>query len=169
MKLLFRLIWLLLTQSRRSRLHILESADTKLRVFPNDLDIFMHVNNGVYLTYADLGRTDLMLRSGTFHKLRKRGWYPVLAAETIQFKQSLTLGQCFSINTRVAGWDDRSLYIEQVFTHGDTLVAHAFIEARFLVKAGGKVNLPELLDFLNIDLVSPTIPEPIQRWITARR
>ncbi len=159
----------MLTQSRHSRLHILDSADTTLRVFPNDLDIFMHVNNGVYLTYADLGRTDLMLRSGIFHKIRKRGWYPVVAAVTIQFKQSLTLGQRFSINTRVAGWDDRALYIEQVFTHGDTLVAHAIVEARFLAKAGGKVSLAELLDYLEMDHVSPVMPQSVQRWIAARR
>lgn len=169
MKLLLRLIWLLLTQSRRSRLDIMDSADTTLRVFPNDLDIFLHVNNGVYLTYADLGRMDLMLRSGTFHQIRKRGWYPVIAAETIQFKKSLTLGQRFSINTRVAGWDDRALYIEQVFTHGDSLVAHAFIEARFLAKNGARVELGEMLDFLGIDRVSPTIPDSFQRWIAARR
>ncbi len=169
MKLIFRLIWLLLTHSRRGRIDIMDSADTPFRVFPNDLDIFMHVNNGVYLTYADLGRTDLMLRSGTFHKIRKRGWYPVIAAETIQFKKSLTLGQRFSINTRIAGWDDRALYIEQVFTHGDTLVAHAIVEARFLAKAGGKVSLAELLDFLEMDHESPVMPQPIQRWIASRR
>jgi acyl-CoA thioesterase FadM len=42
-------------------------AETTVRVYPNDLDIFLHVNNDVYLTYADLGRTDLMLRSNIFN------------------------------------------------------------------------------------------------------
>lgn len=169
MKLIFRLIWLLLTFSRRGRIDILDSADTPMRVFPNDLDIFWHVNNGVYLTYADLGRTDLMLRSGVFNRIRHRGWYPVVAAQTIQFKKSLTLGQRFSINTRLAGWDDRTLYIEQIFTHHNTLVAQAINEIRFLAKSGGKISPQELLDYLELDIVSPTLPDSVQRWIAARR
>lgn len=72
MKLFLRLVWLILTQRWRSRCNILEPVDTRLRVYPNDLDVLLHVNNGVYLTYADLGRTDLMLRSGTLKKNSKK-------------------------------------------------------------------------------------------------
>ncbi|ASJ71451.1 acyl-CoA thioesterase [Granulosicoccus antarcticus] len=169
MKLFFRLIWILLTQSRRSRVGIMDSVSTPLRVLPNDLDIFMHVNNGVYLTYADLGRTDLMLRSGIFQMVRERGWYPVVAVANIQFRKSLTLGQRFFIHTQVVGWDERALYLEQTFTHGDTRVAVIYIEGRFLAKAGGKVTIQELLDCLGLDQPSPSLPEPIQRWIAARR
>ena len=63
MKLYLRLLLLLLTQKFRDRCTLTGPATTTLRVYPNDLDIFGHVNNGVYLTYADLGRTDLMLLS----------------------------------------------------------------------------------------------------------
>ena len=35
-----------------------------LRVCPGDLDTSLHMNNGRYWTLMDLGRTDLMLRSG---------------------------------------------------------------------------------------------------------
>ena len=169
MKLFLRLIWLILTQSRRPRLDIMGTSETPLRVFPNDLDIFMHVNNGVYLTYADLGRTDLMLRSGTFKRVRERGWYPVAAEASIRYRKSLTLGQRFIIRTRIAGWDDRAIYLEQDFMHGDTLVAQAFIDARFLVKGGGKVSVSELLEYLNIDPQPPEMPVAMQRWIEGKR
>ncbi len=86
-----------------------------MRVWPNDLDIFLHVNNGVYLTMMDLGRTDMMLRSGIFQPIRKKGWYPVVAAETIRFQRSLKLFQKFSITTEVVGWDEKSIYMQQVF------------------------------------------------------
>ncbi len=169
MKLFLRLFWLILTQSRRPRLGVMDTSETPLRVLPNDLDIFMHVNNGVYLTYADLGRTDLMLRSGTFQRMRQRRWYPVAAEATIRFRKSLTLGQRFIIHTRIAGWDDRSIYIEQNFMHGDTLVAQAFIDARFLVRGGGKVSVAELLDYLELDPQSPEMPVAMQRWISAKQ
>jgi YbgC/YbaW family acyl-CoA thioester hydrolase len=169
MKLFFRLFWLIVTQAHRSRVDVMDSVETRLRVLPNDLDIFLHVNNGVYLTYADLGRTDLMLRSNTFHLLRQRGWYPVVAAQTIQFKKSLTLWQSFSIATRIVGWDDRAIYMEQIFKRGNTMVARALIDARFLAKAGGRVSTEELQNFLNLDKQSPELPHHVQQWIASNR
>lgn len=167
MKLFLRLIWLILRQSSRSRSDVLGPVDTRLRVYPNDLDIFMHVNNGVYLTYADLGRTDLMLRSNSFKKIRNKGWYPVVAAESCQFKQSLTLGQKFTITTRIVGWSDRAIYIEQLFSRANKHIATAWIDARFLVKGGGKVSTNELMALLNIERESPALPENMERWVNS--
>lgn len=169
MKLFFRLIWLLLTQRFRPRCNIMGPVDTTIRVYPNDLDIFMHVNNGVYLTYADLGRTDLLLRSNTIGKLRKKGWYPVMAGASIEFRQSLKLGQRFNIRTRVLGWDDKSVYMEQLYTRKNNVVARAMIDARFLSLRGDRVNNDELLRLLGIDDASPELPEALQMWIVARR
>jgi len=135
-----------------------------MRVYPNDLDIFMHVNNGVYLTYADLGRTDLMLRSNVFNKIRHQGWYPVVAAETIQFKKSLKLGQTFTISTRVLGWDQKSIYLEQRFSRGTDWIATAIIDARFLSKKGGKVSPEQVYKLVGFTQPTPELPEYIHRW-----
>ena len=78
MKLYLRLFWLVITQSWRERCTMIGPCDTHMRVWPTDLDVFMHVNNGVYLTLMDLGRTDMMLRSGMFGPIRQQGWYPVV-------------------------------------------------------------------------------------------
>ena len=164
MKYLFRLLWLVLTQSRRSRCELTGSCVTHFRVLPNDLDVLMHVNNGVYLTIADLGRADLLLRSGTYHRIRKNGWYAVVAAETIRFKKSLKLWQRFSITTRVIAWTEKSFFLEQTFNVGDVLVARAVIDVRFLSHRGGIVTSGELLEHLNIDAESPTVPDWIQNW-----
>lgn len=140
---------------------------TRLRVYPNDLDIFMHVNNGVYFTYADLGRIDLLLRADAFHLIRKRGWYPVIANETMQFKRSLLLGQRFSISTRLLGWSDTAIYIEQVFTRGDQLIAKGLIDCRFLKRTGGRVKHEEMRELLGIDEPSPEFPEHLVSWISS--
>lgn len=169
MKLYFRLIWLILTQSRRARCSLLGPVDTEFRVLPNDLDALFHVNNGVYLTLMDLGRTDLLLRSGVFSKLRKKGWYPVLASETIRFKRSLKLWQRFTIRTRVVGWDERSVYLEQQFISKGSLVAKAVVDARFLAKKGGAVTPEALLQFLEIDTASPTLEPWVATWIGSIR
>lgn len=148
---------------------MLGPVDSKFRVLPNDLDALLHMNNGVYLTIMDLARTDLLLRSDAFHPLRKQGWYPVLAAETIRFKRSLKLWQRFTIRTRVLGWDEHSIYLEQQFISKNELVAKAVVDARFLSTKGGKVTPAELLAFLNIEQSSPDLPEWVATWIEANR
>ncbi len=169
MKMLIRLFWLIVTQSRRSRCDIIGPIETSLRVYPNDLDIFMHVNNGVYLTYADLGRTDLMLRSNIFNLIRRKGWYPVVAAETITFKKSLKLGQKFTMSTRILGWDDRAIYMEQIFSQSDKFIAKAIIDARFLSRAGGKVSTAELYELVGMSGESPPLPESLKLWIRSNQ
>ena len=65
MNLWLRLIWLFLTTPFRPRLAIPTDVSVLgLRVLPNDLDLSLHMNNGRYLTVMDLGRLDLILRSG---------------------------------------------------------------------------------------------------------
>ena len=144
-------------------------ATTTLRVFPNDLDIFFHVNNGVYLTYADLGRTDLMLRSGTFSKIRKQGWYPVAAGASIEFRRSLKLGQKFTITTRILGWSEKAMYLEQVFESGGRHVGHVIIDARFLSVKGDRVSCKELLELLELNMESPALPPSVTHWVTSRQ
>lgn len=169
MKYYFRLLWLFLTQSRRSRCTMMGPVDTHLRVLPNDLDALLHVNNGVYLTLMDLGRVDLLLRSNAYHAIRKKGWYPVAAAETIRFKLSLKLFQKFTIRTSVIGWDERSVYLEQQFISKGVLVAKAVVDARFLMKKGGSVSPAELLAFLGIDQSAPELPEWVATWVQSNR
>jgi acyl-CoA thioesterase FadM len=57
------------------------------RVWPTDLDIFNHMNNGKFLSLMDVSRFDVMLRSGSWKKFRKLNWYPVVVAETITFRK----------------------------------------------------------------------------------
>jgi len=165
MKLYFRLLYLILLSRFRSSCGIFGPCDTVMHVWPNDLDIFFHVNNGVYLTLMDLGRTDMMLRSAVFGPVRAQGWYPVVAAETIRFQRSLKLFQRFTIRTEVVGWDDKSIYIQQTFTSKNQQVAVAAVNARFLSRKGGKVTPAELFDLLGEpQRESPELPAWIETW-----
>lgn len=131
------------------------STKLHLRVWPTDLDPLMHMNNGVYLSLMDLGRIDLMLKAGAFHKIRKAGIYPVIASEAIRFRKSLTVFQSFTIHTRIATWDDRYYYLFQHFMVGDSIYASALVKGRFLNKSGGKVSPQELNSLMNIHEAPP--------------
>jgi hypothetical protein len=49
MHLLLRTLLLLFTSARRQPLTVWDNASLPLRVLPTDIDIAMHVNNGMYL------------------------------------------------------------------------------------------------------------------------
>ncbi len=72
MNLIFRLLGLLLTTRWRGRLGPLEESVLKLRVWPVDLDVNLHMNNGRYLSVMDLNRVDVILRTGLLLPLLRR-------------------------------------------------------------------------------------------------
>jgi acyl-CoA thioesterase FadM len=113
MSLLFRLLLLIFTSRRRSRLNVLDTCITPFRVWLNDLDVLLHMNNGRYLTILDLARVDLMMRSGLWRQLNAQRWYPVVTLETIRFHRSLELGNRYDVRSRVIGWDEKHIFIEQ--------------------------------------------------------
>lgn len=148
---LFRFAWLLLTYWLRAPITDTGVASiVTMRVWPTDLDPLMHMNNGVYLSLLDLGRIDLMLRSGAFHKIRRQGIYPVVASEVIRYRKSLTPLQKFEIHTRIAAWDDRYFYPRQNFVVKGEVYAAALIKGRFLKRGGGKIAPVDLLPYMNV-------------------
>ncbi|MGA1836646.1 acyl-CoA thioesterase [Herbiconiux sp. 11R-BC] len=128
----------------RSPLGVWDVSSTPFRVLPTDLDVLRHMNNGVYLSVLDIARLDLMQRSGMWPKLQERGWYPVVVAESISFRRSLELWQRFTVETRVLGFDEKAIYVEQRFVRGGEVCARAYIRARFLKRGGGVVTVDEL-------------------------
>ena len=76
MHLLLRTLLVLFRSRRRPKLDFFDSSTLPMRVLPTDIDIAMHVNNGMYFSLMDLGRFDLMIRSGFWATMRRRGWNP---------------------------------------------------------------------------------------------
>lgn len=164
MNLFLRLLLLLLTSRFRPRCGLLGPTRKRFIVWPPDLDVLLHVNNGVYLSMLDVARVDLMLRSGAAAALRRHGFYPVVAAETIRFRRSLQLFQVFEIETAIIGWDEKAFIIEHRFWRGEELVADAVIRARFLRRKGGTVSSRELLEAVGQPTGSPPLPAWIDAW-----
>jgi len=167
MNLLLRLILTLLLSPRRSRLRVLDTCVTPFRVWPNDLDVLRHMTNGRYFTILDLARVDLMVRSGMWPQLRKQGWYPVVTLETMRFHRSLELWDRYDVATRVIGWDDKHVFIEQAFIRDGAQVALGVVRARFLKRSGGTVPTSDLLQLAGVAQASPVLPEWVEQWSAA--
>lgn len=177
MNLFVRLIWLWLRSSlpfgRRTPVSVLGPCDTPFIVNPADLDVLMHMNNGRYLSIMDLGRVDLMVRSGALSAIRARGWYPVAAAQTIVYGRSLTLLERFVVRTRVIGWDERNMYLSQDFLaagqEDGRAAARAVVQARFLGPRGARVSTAELIEAIGYEGPEPAVPEWVTSWAEAQR
>ena len=117
MNLWIRLIWLLATARWRGRLSLPHDAsDILFRVWPHDLDLSVHMNNGRYLTLMDLGRLDVMVRSGLWRQVMRHRWTPIASAVTITFQRELRPLQHFRLQTRLACWASTQVVMEQIFT-----------------------------------------------------
>lgn len=159
MNLILRLLVLPFLSRRRSQTSPLGPCRTPFRVWPTDLDVLRHVNNGVYLSLMDLARVDLLSRAGYSAAIRKHGWYPVVVAETISFRRSLTLWQHFEIVTEVIGWDDKAFYLTQDFQRDGMVVASAVVKARFLGRGGERVSPQSVMDLSPVPVAQPVLPD----------
>ncbi|GAB3254686.1 acyl-CoA thioesterase [Arthrobacter pigmenti] len=163
MHLFFRTLLQLLLARRRSKLSIWGVSSLPLRVLPTDIDIAMHINNGMYLSLMDLGRFDLMVRSGIWDQMRRNGWSPVVGGETISFRKSLTLGQRYTIETRIIGFDDRAIYFEQRMVADGEIYARAYIATRLVTRKGPVTN-EEIFAEMGQPPADMVLPEWIHQW-----
>ncbi len=163
MHLILRTLLQLFVSRRRPALSIWDPGSVAMRVLPTDIDIALHMNNGMYFSAFDLGRFDLLVRSGAWRQLRRRKWSPVAAGETITFRKSLQLGRRYSIESRIIGLDERAIYFEQRAVAGGEIFARAFIATR-LVSPSGPVSNEEILRIFGPPPEGTRLPEWIHRW-----
>jgi acyl-CoA thioesterase FadM len=161
---LLRTLLMMITSRRRTHQDFRDVGRVTMRVMPGDLDLLRHVNNGIYLSLMDLGRMDLMIRSGKWRELGTRGWYPVAASVTVTYRRSLRLWQRYVLETRVLGFDDKALYLQQRFVRDNEVYVEGLMRARFLKTAGGTVTVAELGDLAGIDPATMPIPSWVANW-----
>lgn len=164
---LARLLAIRLTGRRRGALGLHDVARLPGRVWLTDLDELRHMNNGVYLSLLDHARLDLLVRAGAWARIRAARVYPVITAQTISYRRSLTLGQRYTIDSRVIGYDERAVYVEQRIVVGGEVFAVAHVKGRFLRDAGGVVGTAELGAIAGFDPAAHPIPRWLQDWSDA--
>lgn len=164
MNLIFRMLRVLLLARRRLPVGALEETSLAFRVLPTDIDVLMHMNNGRYLTLMDLGRVDGIIRNGIRDVLKQRDWYPVVASETIRFRESLPIFERFELRTRTLGWDEKSFYIRQLFLVRGRVTAIGIVRIRFLKRSGGTLPAAEVARAILPNTASPQLPAYIAAW-----
>lgn len=163
MNLYLRLLVLLVRLMRVARRGVLDESRVCFRVMPSDCDVNLHMNNGRYLSFMDLGRVHLVAQAGLLPHVVRNHWKPVLAAAEINFIRSLAPLQKFELVTRVVTWDDKYFYMEQRFERRGVLHAHAFVKGLFL-GGDGRVGNAAVLAAVGYTGAPPAMPDELRIW-----
>lgn len=164
MNLIFRMFLTIILAKRAARLGPLDTSHKAMRVLPNDLDVQMHMNNGRYLSIMDLGRIDLMVRTGFWAIARERGWFPLVGSVRVDYRRPLTVFQHYDMTSRIAGWDDRWIFIEQQFQSGGKLCARALLKTMIRSKEG-MVSPETVMAAAGFDLQTPALTEEMRQLL----
>lgn len=164
MNLWLRLLWVLLAARRKPRIGLVDVSSLAFRVWPHDLDASLHMNNGRYLAIMDLGRVDVIVRTGLVAAVLRHRWTPVANAAVIRFRRELRLGDRYRLETRILAWDATAVVMEQVFLFAGGK-RDGEIAARALVKGGlydraarDYVPVARLMAEVGAEMTSPALP-----------
>jgi acyl-CoA thioesterase FadM len=160
MNLLLRFLKVFISALLRPRLGLLDNSTLSFRVLPTDLDFNLHMNNARYLSFMDLGRTDLLVRAGLLGLVSRERLKPVTGSIDIKFRRSLMPFQRFKLHTRVLCWDEKWLYLEQCLESAKGIHAIATVRGLFVGREGS-VPSRILLDHLDYRDESPPFPAQV--------
>ena len=134
--------------------------EINLIVLPNDIDPFLELNNGRYVTLLDLGRFAYGGRIRMKSFLDKNKWSLTIVGTYNEYRYRLRVFQKFQIKSKILGYDEKWFYFFQKAerkgkTHMASVVKFAFTSSDGLVfpeevipSMGLKYNPNQLPDWI---------------------
>jgi acyl-CoA thioesterase FadM len=164
---MFKEMWMF---RRAPKLGVLDPHVSYHRIWPQDLDPWRELNNGRTLTLFDLGRIPMARRMGIDRALAQNGWGMTVAGNSTRYRRRVTLFARLRQVSRVIGWDDRFIYIEQSFwrraAQGEECTAQMLLRSAITSQAG-IVPPVKMLAALGSDGASPPLPDWVKAWSAA--
>jgi acyl-CoA thioesterase FadM len=146
-----------------TRIGILDEDRLQMRVWPNDLDFNLHMNNARYLSAMDYGRMHLLARTGLLEQVLRNRWEPLVGAVWMTYRRSLPLLARYTQASRLVCWDDRWFYIEQVFTGARGHAATGWVKGA-LRDTNHTLDPREVIERIAPGAQSPPTPDAIAAW-----
>lgn len=147
-------------------LGMLDTHVSSHRCWPWDLDFWMELNNGRTLTLYDIGRVTLGQRTGLLKVLAHRKWGLTVAGSSARYRKRVRMFQKFEMRSRLSGWDEKFMYLEQSMWREGECTSHVLIRAA-VTDANGLIGTTEVTKALGMDPVSPRLPDWILAWCNA--
>jgi acyl-CoA thioesterase FadM len=144
-------------------LSVLDEDRIRMHVWPQDIDLNLHMNNARYLSVMDYARMHLLARARILEHIVRSHWQPLVGAVWMTYRRSLPLFSTFTIASRLVCWDERWFYIEQTFSGHEGLAAIGWVKG-MLRDQDGSLDPQRVIDRVAPGAVSPPMPESITQW-----
>jgi acyl-CoA thioesterase FadM len=121
----------------------------------------------------DLGRLDMMLRSGLWKAVRDHDWTPIASAVTMRYRRELRPFQKFRLETRLVCWDETLVVMEQTFVidggdrDGQNAARGLFKGGIYDRKAKAFVAIARLMDAIGVSAASPRPTPEVDAFLHA--
>ena len=163
MLLLLRFLRVVIAGLLAPRRRVLDESVLHFRVWPNDIDLNLHLNDGRYVSLMGLGRAHLLASNGMLRKCLQMKWAPVVAGVIIRYRREVRSFAKLALRSRVIGWDEKWIYIEHAIERGGKKCAVAYVRGA-LRSSSGAVPTSVILDVLGWVEPSPPLPEIVAKW-----
>ncbi|MGO8757207.1 MAG: thioesterase family protein [Terracidiphilus sp.] len=144
-------------------LGVLDEDTLRMRVWPNDIDLNLHMNNARYLSIMDYARTHYLARTRLLEHIIRSRWQPLVGAAWLTYRRSLPLFSVFTLTSRMICWDEKWFYIEQTFSRRGEVAAVGWIKG-ILRDAQASVEPQRVIENVAPGVVSPPMPDAIAAW-----
>lgn len=167
MNLYLRLIWAIFRAWRMPRIVPGDTITRTLRVWPNDIDINGHMNNGRYLTLIDLMIIEYFVRSGFAQAMLSSGWRPMSGGSFVTYRKGLKPFERYQLSFQLDCADEFWNYMRFEFRRMDgTLCAAGYMKGAAVGKQGLVPNEIAYAKGGQTFTPSPLMPQ-VAHWIKA--
>lgn len=167
MNLYLRLIWALLRAWRMPRIVPGETITRTLRVFPNDIDINGHMNNGRYLTLVDLMLIEYFVRTGFAQAMLQNRWKPMSGGSFITYRKGLQPFQAYELSFTLDAADAHWNYMRYEFRKRDgALCAAGYMKGAVVCRQGLVPNVQSYAKAGSTFEAKP-LPDCVEQWMRA--
>ena len=167
MSLWFRFLQRVQATIGSARLGPMDEGRLQMHTWPTDFDWTGHVGDERYLELMKLGRYLLATRMGILSQMTSKRVTAHVAATEVQYLDELTMFQSFELVSRVVGWDDKWLFVEQRVERGGKLIAVGRVQLVF--KHAGETVPPDLvISWTGTVVRSPPIPDEFRHMCNNR-
>ncbi|GBP04297.1 Protein THEM6 [Eumeta japonica] len=128
-----------------------------------DVDIFLrHMNNARYVRELDFARFHFYDRTGIYENITKVNGHALQGASSIRYRRTIPIFTAYKVETKLAYWDEKTLFIEQKFiTLNDGFVRAIVLSRQNLLN----VDAETLFKGIPGADQRPECPEEIKHWL----
>ena len=158
----FRILTTIIRAQFRKNINPDEETSLNFRVWITDVDLSV-MNNAAMLAIMEMGRWDLMVRTGFLKHARKNRLYLPLASISAQFRRPLKRFQKLQLKTQLIYWDEKWIYISNRIVRKEKTIAVALAKVT-LKKGREQIPFEKIIHEFNWEMKPKKRPKMIDEF-----